>query len=197
MAVGGGQGGIDIIANPSAAALATKQYKQEKESVAREKQLRLADRYGDASAARKNAASAEAESGAAKGAGPDERPRLGPTEVYCEYTVDAAGRVVQKNPLGSGSGVGTSAVSKTKYEEDVLEGNHTSVWGSWYDRNTHQWGYACCWSVLRGSYCTGQAGKDALTAASSGLSRLMEEKRKGSRSTTGGGRGRTGRVQDQ
>ena len=68
----------------------------------------------------------------------------------------------------------------------MLEGNHTAVWGSYYDRKTGEWGYACCWSVLRESYCTGEAGKKAIVAASSGLSRLLEEQRVklGSASTT-------------
>lgn len=180
---GGGQGGIDIIANPSAAALATKQYKEEKEHTAQEKQARLADRYGDASAAKNQKRGSEA--GAGTGGTLDERLRLGQTEVYREYTVDAAGRVVQKDPSATGTTVGgRTGVPVTKYQEDVLEGNHTAVWGSWYDRGTQQWGYACCWSTLRGSYCTGQAGKDAITASSAGLSRLMEEKRRGAPSSS-------------
>lgn len=36
--------------------------------------------------------------------------------------------------------------------------NHTAVWGSWYDRDTGVWGYACCHSSIHASYCTGAAG---------------------------------------
>lgn len=37
--------------------------------------------------------------------------------------------------------------------------NHTSVWGSWWQDGT--WGYACCHSTTKNSYCTGKAGEKA------------------------------------
>ncbi len=43
--------------------------------------------------------------------------------------------------------------------------NHTLVWGSWYDRASHTWGYACCHQTLRNTYCTGEAGKAARAAS--------------------------------
>ena len=49
--------------------------------------------------------------------------------------------------------------AKSKYPEDVLINNHTSVWGSWWSNFT--WGYACCHSVVKNSYCTGEEGKEA------------------------------------
>jgi pre-mRNA-processing factor SLU7 len=52
--------------------------------------------------------------------------------------------------------------AKSKYAEDVLIGNHTSVWGSWW--SNFQWGYACCHSTTKNSYCTGEAGKEAFEA---------------------------------
>jgi pre-mRNA-processing factor SLU7 len=48
----------------------------------------------------------------------------------------------------------------SKYKEDVFLNNHTSVWGSWW--NDFSWGYACCYSIVKNSYCTGEAGKEAL-----------------------------------
>jgi len=47
--------------------------------------------------------------------------------------------------------------AKSKYPEDVLINNHTSIWGSWW--SNFQWGYACCNSLVKNSYCTGEAGK--------------------------------------
>ncbi|KAB2580578.1 Pre-mRNA-splicing factor SLU7 [Lasiodiplodia theobromae] len=41
--------------------------------------------------------------------------------------------------------------------------NHTSVWGSWW--SNFQWGYACCHSTVKNSYCTGEAGKKAFEEA--------------------------------
>ncbi|KAI9163519.1 Pre-mRNA-splicing factor SLU7 [Paramyrothecium foliicola] len=53
--------------------------------------------------------------------------------------------------------------AKSKYAEDVLINNHTSVWGSWWSSFT--WGYACCHSFIKNSYCTGEEGKAAWEAA--------------------------------
>lgn len=35
--------------------------------------------------------------------------------------------------------------------------NHKSVWGSYW--KSGQWGYACCHSLLKNSYCLGEAGE--------------------------------------
>lgn len=51
------------------------------------------------------------------------------------------------------------AVAKSKYAEDVFVNNHTSVWGSWW--SNFKWGYACCHSFIKNSYCTGEEGKHA------------------------------------
>ena len=40
---------------------------------------------------------------------------------------------------------------KSRYEEDVLIGNHTAVWGSYWEAG--DWGYACCKSTVKNSYC--------------------------------------------
>ena len=53
--------------------------------------------------------------------------------------------------------------SKSKYPEDVLINNHKSVWGSWWAN--FQWGYACCHSTVKNSYCTGEEGKLAFEEA--------------------------------
>ncbi|PVI06622.1 pre-mRNA-splicing factor SLU7 [Periconia macrospinosa] len=53
--------------------------------------------------------------------------------------------------------------AKSKYAEDVVINNHKSVWGSWW--SDFKWGYACCHSIVKNSYCTGEAGKQAFEAA--------------------------------
>ena len=78
----------------------------------------------------------------------------GQTEAYVEYS-GATGR-----PL---AGAPPPAVSR--YEEDVFPGNHTSVWGSWFEVGTKQWGYACCHATARGAYCLGEAGRRAAVDA--------------------------------
>ena len=52
---------------------------------------------------------------------------------------------------------------KSKYAENVYINNHTAVWGSWW--KDFQWGYACCHSTIKNSYCTGDEGKKALQDA--------------------------------
>ncbi|KAF0685377.1 Aste57867_22717 [Aphanomyces stellatus] len=78
---------------------------------------------------------------------------LAASESYVEYARD--GRVVKGME---------KAVAKSKYMEDVLENNHTQIWGSWYDRRAHAWGFGCCHSKVRKSYCTGEAGRRAAEA---------------------------------
>jgi len=48
---------------------------------------------------------------------------------------------------------------KSKYIEDEYIQNHTSVWGSFWSNG--KWGYRCCHSLVKQSYCTGDAGKNA------------------------------------
>ena len=55
------------------------------------------------------------------------------------------------------------AETKSRYAEDVLINNHQSVWGSWWAN--FQWGYACCHSTVKNSYCTGNEGKIAFAEA--------------------------------
>ena len=67
-------------------------------------------------------------------------------------------RFVEYDEFGAIKGAPKKA-TKSKYPEDVMINNHTSVWGSWwYD---FRWGYACCFSTVKNSYCTGEDGKEA------------------------------------
>lgn len=52
------------------------------------------------------------------------------------------------------------ALMKSKYEEDLLNGNHTKIWGSWYCSDKHRWGYACCKQTLKASYCIREKNAD-------------------------------------
>ena len=62
------------------------------------------------------------------------------TEQYTEYSRYG-------NPLKSQP----KAVVKSKYIEDNCVHNHKSVWGSYW--NEGKWGYKCCKSLDRESYC--------------------------------------------
>jgi pre-mRNA-processing factor SLU7 len=65
-------------------------------------------------------------------------------ERYVEYSASGAIKGAPK------------AAAKSKYKEDVYIQNHTSVWGSWW--SNFQWGYSCCHSMVKNSYCTGEEG---------------------------------------
>mmetsp|Transcript_7958 Transcript_7958/g.20097 ORF Transcript_7958/g.20097 Transcript_7958/m.20097 type:complete len:673 (-) Transcript_7958:36-2054(-) len=66
----------------------------------------------------------------------------GQTDDYVEYARD--GRVLKGRER---------AYVKSKYEEDVLVGNHSSIWGSWFDPVTKAWGFACCHQCMKNAYC--------------------------------------------
>lgn len=141
--------GIDVISNPSQAELLQKQFVEKKKLLETEKRNALFEKYGvglDLAEADKQSVL-------------DPRLRLGQTESYVEYSSD--GRVVK----GSVGGVTNS--EKTKYEEDVFINNHTEVWGSYFSRSRMCWGFACCHSLTKNSYCTGVKGKAANDAADS------------------------------
>lgn len=70
---------------------------------------------------------------------------LAQTEDYVEYSRHGA---VLKGL--------EKAVARSKYEEDVLINNHTCIWGSFWKDGF--WGYKCCHSMVKQSYCTGESG---------------------------------------
>mmetsp|Transcript_17925 Transcript_17925/g.22860 ORF Transcript_17925/g.22860 Transcript_17925/m.22860 type:complete len:495 (+) Transcript_17925:432-1916(+) len=84
--------------------------------------------------------------------------------TYVEYTRD--GRIVK--------GDKSTPLVLSKYEEDVFPGNHTSVWGSYFDLDTRQWGFACCWQTNKKGYCTGEAGKKSKNRINANESRKCQ-----------------------
>uniref|UniRef100_A0A8C3VW45 Pre-mRNA-splicing factor SLU7 n=1 Tax=Catagonus wagneri TaxID=51154 RepID=A0A8C3VW45_9CETA len=72
---------------------------------------------------------------------------LAQTEDYVEYS--RHGTVIKGQER---------AVACSKYEEDVKINNHTHIWGSYWKDG--RWGYKCCHSFFKYSYCTGEAGKE-------------------------------------
>lgn len=78
-------------------------------------------------------------------------PVLEEEERYIEYT--PSGQIKGKE----------KTISKSKYAEDKYINNHTSVWGSWWQ--SFKWGYACCHSTTKNSYCTGEDGIKAADIA--------------------------------
>ena len=126
---------VHLQAAPSAAEALFRQFKAKKDALTSQTKQAVRDKYGDAAAA----------------SDPSLMPPellLGQSESYAEY--DATGRLVK--------GV-EKPVARSRWEEDVFVGNHTRVWGSWWQAGS--WGYACCHSQVKHSYCTGSAGIEA------------------------------------
>jgi len=75
-----------------------------------------------------------------------------------EVVVTESEHFVEYDEAGLIKGAPTT-IARSKYAEDVFSNNHTSVWGSWW--SNFKWGYACCHSFIKNSYCTGEEGKKA------------------------------------
>lgn len=69
-------------------------------------------------------------------------------ETYVEY--DQQGKAISKN-LSEKQG-------KSRYPEDVYPQDHSSVWGSWWNKELG-WGFACCHGTDRNAICPGDKGK--------------------------------------
>lgn len=128
---------VNMLAAPSQAEKLYDEFKKKKEKLLAEKKSSVVDRYGNAAAE----------------AGDEERKLLlGQTEAYVEY--DRAGRLIKGDE---------EPTALSRYEENVLVNNHTAVWGSYWSQG--RWGFACCHSSVRNSFCTGEAGKAAAREA--------------------------------
>lgn len=126
---------IHLQANPTAAMLAIKKQKEESEQKREAQRKALLDKYG----------------GQDQLKSPPVESRITASESFVEY--DESGQIK-----------GVPKVKPTsKYPEDVFINNHTSVWGSWW--KDFKWGYACCHSTVKNSYCAGEEGKKAYDAA--------------------------------
>jgi len=130
---------LHLQANPTEGEILHKKLTQEAAEKKAAARKALLDRYGGSEHLQENKL---AKSSAAL---------LSSSERYVEY--DSHGHIKGQ----------AAAKARSKYTEDVLTNNHTSVWGSWW-RN-FAWGYACCHSTVKNSYCTGDAGKKAFEAA--------------------------------
>ncbi|BGP00019.1 mRNA splicing protein [Rhodotorula toruloides] len=137
---------VHIQSNPTAAALMHKEFLQQKEVLKDKSSASILDKYGGEQYLQ---------------AVPKEL-RVGQTENYVEY--DRRGKVIKGMER---------AKAKSKYDEDIYPGNHQSIWGSWYQLSTGKWGYACCHSTIKGSYCAGQAGIEAADAEANPSSTIL------------------------
>lgn len=84
--------------------------------------------------------------------------KYGGSQYMAERPVELATAPVEgaRIPKDTDQAIGGSG--KSIYPEDVYPGNHSSVWGSYYKDS--KWGYSCCHSVIKQSYCLGERGKE-------------------------------------
>ena len=128
---------IHLQANPTEAQLTRKRKAEEDLRKQEERKKFLADKYGTPETMSKKPALLAGE--------------VTTNEKYVEY--DERGRI-------KGA---PEKKDKSMYAEDVLINNHTSVWGSWW--KDFKWGYACCHSTVKNSFCTGEEGLRAMEAS--------------------------------
>ncbi|KUI72723.1 Pre-mRNA-splicing factor SLU7 [Cytospora mali] len=122
-------------ANPTAGEFYRRKEREEAERMRLEREAQLREMYGDGAQAM-----------------PDALKDMTVTENEHFVEYDEHGLVK-----------GAKASAKSKYPEDIYINNHTSVWGSWWAG--FQWGYECCHSTIKNSYCTGEDGKRAWEAS--------------------------------
>ncbi|CAB3254426.1 unnamed protein product [Arctia plantaginis] len=121
---------VHLLAEPTKLQLLQRQYRDKKDHFKTQVKQSVLEKYG----------------GEEHLAVPPKELLLAQTEVFTRYNRD--GTIVQGPE---------KQLAKSKYEEDVLINNHTSVWGSYWKDG--QWGYKCCHSFIKMSYCVGEAGK--------------------------------------
>lgn len=126
---------LHLQANPTEGALQRKKQVEEAEEKREKHRKGLLDKYGDQSAVQK---------------------------IPIQGQIEESERFVEYDEGGGVKGA-IKAQARSKYAEDVLVNNHTSVWGSWW--SNFQWGYACCHSLVKNSYCTGEEGRKAFEEA--------------------------------
>ncbi|XP_077466589.1 pre-mRNA-splicing factor SLU7 [Stigmatopora argus] len=120
---------VHLQADPTKLELLHRSFKVKKEDFKEEQRESILERYG----------------GQEHLDAPPRELLLAQTEDYLEYSRHGA---VLKGL--------EKAVARSKYEEDVLINNHTCIWGSFWKDGF--WGYKCCHSMVKQSYCTGASG---------------------------------------
>lgn len=127
---------IHVQANPTSGEYFLRKEKEESEVKREARQRKLLEKYGG-------------------------EQHLQPSKLRDTAVVENE-RYVEYDETGAVKGA-PKAEARSKYLEDILIQNHTCVWGSWWSH--FQWGYACCHSTIKNSYCTGEEGKLAFEEA--------------------------------
>lgn len=141
-------------ANPSQAELLKKQFKSKATELQLERKKAVLDKYGGAEHLDGTGGLAAAKPKESDDEKLDRKIRFGVQMTAEEYSRDgrlvkSSGVEVKQRPIAS------------KYEEDIFQNGHTTVWGSYFHRGAYLWGYADDHSLMKNSYCTGENGRIA------------------------------------
>ncbi|KPJ16200.1 Pre-mRNA-splicing factor SLU7 [Papilio machaon] len=140
---------VHLLAEPTKLQLLQRQYDERKQLLKTQVKESVLERYG----------------GAEHLQAPPRELLLAQSEVFTRYNRD--GTLVQGPE---------KQLAKSQYEEDVLVNNHTTVWGSYW--RDGRWGYKCCHSFIKMSYCVGEAGKSVVLDVPSHNNDLIDNKDK-------------------
>uniref|UniRef100_A0A1I8MTI7 Pre-mRNA-splicing factor SLU7 n=1 Tax=Musca domestica TaxID=7370 RepID=A0A1I8MTI7_MUSDO len=134
--------GVDVhlLAEPTKLELLQKEYEKKKEQFKSSTKDHIVEKYG----------------GDEHLQAPPKSLLLAQTEEYIEYS--RSGKVIKGMEKPK---------ARSIYEEDVLVNNHMSIWGSYY--NGGRWGYKCCKSFIKNSYCVGLKDPEAMPETSTDM----------------------------
>jgi pre-mRNA-processing factor SLU7 len=144
----GGSDKIHIQANPTEALLLRKRKAEEDAAQQEARKKMLTEKYGSQETLGIKSTRPGPGGSLARG------PEITSNEQFIEYDIHGRPKTLHSS---------SQRKEKSIYPEDIFINNHTAVWGSWWKNFT--WGYACCHSVLKNSFCTGEAGKEAVKEA--------------------------------
>ncbi|KAK0407385.1 hypothetical protein QR680_019169 [Steinernema hermaphroditum] len=125
--------GVDVhaLAEPTKLEQYKRDFEQQKEKSKKEHMEKLLETYG----------------GREHLEAPSKELLMAQTENYVEYS--RTGSVIKGQEKSS---------VKSRFDEDVYPGNHSSVWGSYWEDG--KWGYRCCRATLKNAYCTQSGMRD-------------------------------------
>ena len=133
-------------ANPSQVELLKKQYRTKATDMKKEQKKAVLEKYGGGEYLEGTGGLASV----AETKKPSRKIRFGASTKVETYTPGGEETSRSQQPR--------EAIA-SKYEEDVFTNGHYTVWGSFFHKGAFQWGYADDHSLIKMSYCTGEAGR--------------------------------------
>jgi pre-mRNA-processing factor SLU7 len=150
---------LHLQANPTEGAMLMRKAEAEAREKRDAQRKYLAERYGSSSAGTPEAA---ASSNGKAGSGSASAPNSTPSNTAApakKKPPRAVSTYIEYDARGVPLNAPKAPVAKSKYPEDVFPNNHSSVFGSWWAKGV--WGYRCCHSTVRNSWCAGEEGRRA------------------------------------